>query len=795
MNTRDRAQHPEGNNWNSQYDYLDSLISGSHTSRHDADGLYYKASLPNMVTYPDFKTFDWNKDEIRDNAENHYDKIGRSGFVSGLLEFLESWWGWILVILMGVCVGIISVFIHCGISWFSSFREGVCRYDLYKNKHDCCWVSEVYSVDSDCEEFLTWREVFGLYSDGYVVGAYNYIFNYLGYITLSAAFATLAATYVKVIAPYAYGSGIPEIKTILSGYVIKGFLGKATLLVKSMGVILCVGAGMSVGMEGPIVHIACCVGNIFASFSRRFRNNEARKRVMLSASVAAGVAVAFIAPIGGVLFSFEELSYYFPVKTLWKALAAAMAGVFTVRYISPTDTHHCSFFLNFDTDWNMFELIPFSMLGVLGAFYGVFFIKCNLFWTRYKATYHFAKYPILETFVLAFITSLLAFPNPFTKAEATQVIKQLTSKCNVGDSGYLCAYNWSSSADSSDPYHDAVASDEVYFGILLLSLAILFKLTTTILTFGSKIPTGLFIPTMYIGACTGRIVGILTEQTIISLQGNGFGEFICPRNNGYQCVTPGLYGIVGSAAFLSGVNRMTVTLAIIMIELTGGLKYIIPILTAVMIAKWLGDCLCTSSIYEEYIQLKKYPFLSDKEEYSANYRVGEVLDIRGGYRGLVWISATESTVICIQELIERYNYWGYPVVLTHDSRLLLGYVTKLDLKQALYEAWANSREIRVDTLVHFVEVRPEQQQFRHILDFSKIVDRAQFQVTRSTPMHNVVKMFQKIGLRQVLVSECGKVEGILSKKDIVEHVLQTSRQYEEDHSCSCWNLSERFSYN
>ena len=141
-------------------------------------------------------------------------------------------------------------------------------------------------VENDCEEFLTWGEVFGLYSDGYVVGAYKYIFNYIGYVALSAGFATLAATYVKVIAPYAYGSGIPEIKTILSGYVIRGFLGKATLLVKTMGVILCVGAGMSVGMEGPIVHISCCVGNILASLSRRFKYNEARKRVMLSASVA-----------------------------------------------------------------------------------------------------------------------------------------------------------------------------------------------------------------------------------------------------------------------------------------------------------------------------------------------------------------------------------------------------------------------------------------------------------------------------------------------------------------------------
>ena len=310
METRGRIQLTGGVKWNSHHDFLDSLVSGSHTPRHEAIGPFYKASIPNTVSYSDFKTFDWNKDEVRYNEALHYEKIGRAGWKASSLEFLENWWEWILTILMGVCTGIIAVFIHAGISWFSSFRQGICSYDLYLNKKDCCWVSGTTSVDSDCDEFLTWGEVFGLYADGYVVGAFSYIFNCLAYVAISACYATLAATYVKEIAPYAYGSGIPEIKTILSGYVIKGFLGISTLVVKTIGVMLCVGAGLSVGMEGPIVHIACCVGNTLSFLSRKFRNNEARKRVMLSASVAVGVAVAFIAPIGGVLFSFEEVSSY-----------------------------------------------------------------------------------------------------------------------------------------------------------------------------------------------------------------------------------------------------------------------------------------------------------------------------------------------------------------------------------------------------------------------------------------------------------------------------------------------------
>ena len=68
------------------------------------------------------------------------------------------------------------------------------------------------------------------------------------------------------------------------------------------------------GKEGPFVHIASCIGNIVCRFSTKYENNEGKRREVLSAASAAGVAVAFGAPIGGVLFSLEEVSYFFPPK-------------------------------------------------------------------------------------------------------------------------------------------------------------------------------------------------------------------------------------------------------------------------------------------------------------------------------------------------------------------------------------------------------------------------------------------------------------------------------------------------
>ena len=59
------------------------------------------------------------------------------------------------------------------------------------------------------------------------------------------------------------GTFILQVKTILSGFIIRGYLGAWTLLVKSLGMVLAVGAGLTLGKEGPLVHIACCCGNLF----------------------------------------------------------------------------------------------------------------------------------------------------------------------------------------------------------------------------------------------------------------------------------------------------------------------------------------------------------------------------------------------------------------------------------------------------------------------------------------------------------------------------------------------------
>lgn len=139
-------------------------------------------------------------------------------------------------------------------------------------------------------------------------GAGAYVLNYLLYVMWALLFSFLAVSLVRVFAPYACGSGIPEvrdageetrgspmglqicpdwspntcaalqIKTILSGFIIRGYLGKWTLLIKTVTLVLAVSSGLSLGKEGPLVHVACCCGNLFCSLFSKYSKNEGKRR-------------------------------------------------------------------------------------------------------------------------------------------------------------------------------------------------------------------------------------------------------------------------------------------------------------------------------------------------------------------------------------------------------------------------------------------------------------------------------------------------------------------------------------
>lgn len=303
------------------------------------------------VWYDQFTSTDWVHDSIAD-AYRVKALRSRKDIRGRISAWFDGAQGWILVAIIGVLTALIAYFVNITENTLYDWKEGHCTVGWYKSKKSCC------SGASMCEEWLHWSRV--LRSDRLDSVTTQFAAFVFGVVVLSmaACFLTLMTKTVVPSAisiatldenlgadvnhddgkpdmtqearlnelqlrpPMVYysaaGSGVAEVKVILSGFVLHGYLGARTLIIKALGLILSVASGLSLGKEGPYVHIATAVGNISCRIFSKYSKNDGKRREILSASAACGVAVAFGAPIGGVLFSLEEVSYYFPSKTLFR---------------------------------------------------------------------------------------------------------------------------------------------------------------------------------------------------------------------------------------------------------------------------------------------------------------------------------------------------------------------------------------------------------------------------------------------------------------------------------------------
>lgn len=176
------------------------------------------------------------------------------------------------------------------------------------------------------------------------------------------------------------GSGLPEIKSILSGVVLPRFLSYRTFIAKTLGLIFAIVGGLSIGKEGPFVHISGIIANQLSriKFFNRVRKNEALRFQLLSAGCAAGVACIFGAPIGGVLFSIEVTATYFQVQNLWKSFFCAIAGALLVE-LGGEDGLIAMFATNFtQTTYRSWELVGHILIGVSFGYFGALFVRLVL---------------------------------------------------------------------------------------------------------------------------------------------------------------------------------------------------------------------------------------------------------------------------------------------------------------------------------------------------------------------------------------------------------------------------------
>lgn len=251
-----------------------------------------------------------------------------------------------------------------------------------------------------------------------------------------------------------------------------------------------------------------------------------------------------------------------------------------------------------------------------------------------------------------------------------------------------------------------------------------------------------------------------------------FGK--CAVNpTGSTCITPGVYALIAAGSTMCGVTRLSVTLAVILFELTGSLDYVLPFSLAILVSKWTADAIEPLSIYDLLTNMNSYPFLdnkhkpvftSDLADITPRVRKERIIDISSS--PLVAASSLRKKLEILHEAGELDG--GLPII-RHD--VLVGLIPAPDLEFALdtldnedaslcLMASIPDNSIEDDDVL---EMNVENGRSGAIdpTDFTPYIDPAPMALDVRSPMDLVYECFAKLGLRYICVLKDGQFAGLV----------------------------------
>jgi len=338
--------------------------------------------------------------------------------------------------------------------------------------------------------------------------------------------------------PLSSGSGIPQVKADIAGFVKMDWL--KVLVAKFIGGVFAIGAGLSLGREGPSIQIGAVVGQ---GVSRTLGRTRMEEKYLLTSGASAGLAAAFNAPLAGVLFALEELHKNFSPAVLMSAIAASLTADFVVRSFFGREPFW---------DFTGIPVLPFHyygllvLLGVVTGLLGVAFNKLLI-----KTLEFYARQWLLPKGLYSLFPLVLGGMAGFVLPEILGGGNNLITTIAAGQ-----------------------------FGVLMLFVLLLSKLAFTMISYGSGVPGGIFLPMLVLGALTGGT----------------FSEFllVLGLNHAYHLN----FTILAMAAFFTAVVKAPITGSVLITEMTGSFSHLLEMTTICMVAYVVADFAKSQPIYE-----------------------------------------------------------------------------------------------------------------------------------------------------------------------------------------------------
>jgi chloride channel 3/4/5 len=195
---------------------------------------WYVEGPGRRVAYDDLTAIDWIFEYTKERQRLRVLYSSTNGPFGWMWQLLDSSQVWIVLIGAGIATGLIAAMIDVVTDWLGDLKNGYCRNGpgggkFYLNRSFCCWGLDDMSL---CKDWTPWSTALNAHSTGG-----KFVVEYIFFVMFSITFGVCASLLVASYAPYAKQSGIPEIKTLLGGFVIRRFLGLWTLFIKSLGLV------------------------------------------------------------------------------------------------------------------------------------------------------------------------------------------------------------------------------------------------------------------------------------------------------------------------------------------------------------------------------------------------------------------------------------------------------------------------------------------------------------------------------------------------------------------------------
>jgi chloride channel protein, CIC family len=451
---------------------------------------------------------------------------------------------------------------------------------------------------------------------------------------------------IERFAPEAQGSGIPQVKAALAQFPVR--LNGQVAWVKLLSGILALGAGLSLGRQGPTVQMGAALA---AQMSYWFPTAPAHRKQMIAAGAGAGLAAAFNTPLAGVLFVVEELLQDLSGLTLGTAILSSFIGAVVARTLGGHSLAVNLSSLTSHTSFSLSEIPFYVLLGALAGFFGGVFNQGLL--TSLNLNQRFLPIGLPWRIALAGVCSgtlLGLLPTSFQNLEG------LRQWISVGDAGWP-----------------------------IVALAFIVRFGLSLVAFGSGAPGGVFAPSLVLGASLGQLVGLLQSHFL----GAGLSS---------------TYALVGMGAFFGAVSRVPFTGIVIIFEMTTNFNLVLPLMISSVVAYIVAEKVSPGSLYNHLLQrqgidLTQASYAPDSVEGMLDRLTAD--DIM--QRRVETLSSDLSLPQAIKAFA-RSHHRGFPVI---ENGRLVGILTQTDLTKPTSRSLPETTPIRDIMTPQPVTVAPE----------------------------------------------------------------------------------------